>query len=176
MRRENNMKRSILSLSLTLPQLALSFAVLAVSLLATGVCQGETNLESKYATDAMVQFKAFREANGLPPVKIKFKLSKAAWDYAQVMASKEQSGHSVDGTTAKQRLGTVGYRYSRYHENVASNKGYSNPGVAAFNSWRDSTTGHREAMLSREVTEFGIGAMKGPSGRWYFCLVLAKPQ
>ncbi|MCE9534177.1 MAG: CAP domain-containing protein [Planctomycetes bacterium] len=157
-------------------KISFSLAVLTASLLFTGAANAEVNAESNRASEALVEFKAFRKENGLPPVKITFKLSKAAFEYAAVMAKKDQMGHSVNGTTPKQRLDAVGYKYAKYFENVAWNQGNANPGAQAVKSWKESTSGHREAMLNPEVTQFGIGAAKSASGKWYFCLVLGKPR
>ena len=54
--------------------------------------------------------------------------------------------------------------------------GHADPAAEAFISWRESTSGHREAMLSRDVTEIGIGVATSSTGKVYFCLVLGKPR
>lgn len=157
--------------------IALSLTVLTVGLLFTSVANAAPpKADFTSASEALVQVREFRKANGLPPLTLKFKLSKAAWEYVEVMAKKDQMGHSVDGTTLAQRVTGTGYKYSRILENVAWNKGHANPGVKAVKDWKESTSGHREAMLNPEVTEMGIGAFVSSSGKVYFCLVLGKPR
>lgn len=160
-----------------LRKIAFSFTVLTVSLLFVSVSNAKTSkADLKSAEEALKEINAFRKTNGLPALSVKHKLNKAAWKYAEVMASKDKMGHSVDGTTAAQRLTAEGYRYARYFENVAWNKGNANPGAQAVKSWRESTSGHREAMLNREVTEMAVAAWVSSSGKVYFCLVLGKPR
>ena len=159
-------------------KISFSLAVLTTSLLFTGAANAAEPilLKDKPFSVVIREVNAFRKENGLPPVNIKNQLTSAARKYAAVMASKDQMGHSVNGTTVPQRLDAEGYRFSRYFENVAYNQGHASPGVQAVKSWKESTSGHREAMLNREVTEMGVGLATSKSGKVYFCLVLAKPR
>lgn len=162
------MKRSIINGGL--------FTVLTACLLGSAKPASAAGADEKSATEALIQINAFRKENGLPPLAMKHKLNTAAWNYAEVMAKMDKMGHTVNGTTVAQRIDAQGYRYAKYFENVAYNKGHANPGALAVKSWRESTSGHREAMLNREVTEMGIGAWTSSSGKVYFCLVLGKPR
>ena len=160
-----------------LRKIAFSFALLTASLLSTSVCNAQSRgADLNSAAEALKQVNAFRKENGLRPLTLKHKLNTAAWKYVEVMATMDKMGHSVNGTTVAQRLDKEGYRFARYFENVAWNKSSANPGAQAVKSWRESTTGHREAMLNPEVTEMGIGAWASSSGKVYFCLVLGKSR
>jgi uncharacterized protein YkwD len=158
----------------TVALLGLALAVLTSSLLLTGV--GEAASGGSRMIQMGKEINAFRAQNGLPPLTFKNKLISVARDYAVVMKTKDQMGHSVDGTTVAQRLDKGGYKYARYFENVAWNKGHADAAAQAVKSWKESTSGHREAMLSRDVTEMGIGLARSSTGKEYFCLVLAKPR
>lgn len=158
--------------------IAFSFAVLTSSLFFTGVreAQAAPKPSSSRTHQMLNEINAFRAEHGLPALTFKNPLISVAKDYAVVMAKMDKLGHSVDGTKAGQRLDAGGYKYSRYFENVASNKGHADAAAQAVKSWKESTSGHREAMLSREVTEVGIGISKSSTGTEYFCLVLGKPR
>ncbi|MCE9534178.1 MAG: CAP domain-containing protein [Planctomycetes bacterium] len=158
-------------------KISFSLAVLTVSLLSTGVGNAAPiPLKDQPFSVTIREVNAFRKENGLPPLTVKNQLTSAARKYAAIMAKKDQMGHSVDGTTVPQRLAAEGYTYSRYFENVAFNKGHANPGMQAVKSWKESTSGHREAMLNPEVTEMGVGLARSATGKVYFCLVLGKPR
>jgi uncharacterized protein YkwD len=43
-----------------------------------------------------------------------------------------------------------------------------------MDGWKNSP-GHRRNLLLAQVTEIGVGAAKGRSGRWYFVQLFGSP-
>ena len=119
---------------------------------------------------------AFRVEQSKPKLKSSAALDKIANRYAILMASKDQSGHNVDGKDAAKRLTEAGYAWTRELENVGWNFGQKDPVAWMVQAWKDSKDGHREAMLSTEVTEIGVGVAKSSTGKFYFCQLFAKPK
>ena len=116
---------------------------------------------------------AQRQSNGLPPVTMDAKLTKAAETHACDMALKGYFAHQGQtGSTPKTRAQTQGYRACLIAENIAM--GERNPRVA-FDDWMHSP-GHRRNILLPEVSAIGTAVVpqKGGKGPWYV-MVLAKP-
>jgi uncharacterized protein YkwD len=118
-----------------------------------------------------------RKAKNLAPFTTNEKLVKAAQLHAENMARKEMLEHDLDGNRIGNRIDAVGYKFLDAGENICLVGSQTEPdraAAAALKRWENSE-GHRENMLSTKFTQFGTGAARAQSGKWYFCQVFAKP-
>jgi uncharacterized protein YkwD len=118
-------------------------------------------------TDAEIlsAINAVRAANGSPPWTYNAALESAARSQASLMAQKNTMSHDL-GVTLRQRVTAAGY-LGAVGENVA--KGYTSlPG--AIEGWMNSS-GHRSTLLSHKFTEFGLAAVRSPSGKLYWAMI-----
>lgn len=97
-----------------------------------------------------------RTAAGKKPLNMNKQLQEAAmqraWETAMLV------GHErPDGSAIKTAIDTyvTSYTYTKYGENIAY--GYSSGSSVVNNGWMQSTTGHKETMLSDSYTQIGIG-------------------
>jgi len=124
---------------------------------------------------------AFRSQNGLGRLKPKVQLIVVAQNHARNMARQDkfgdsgQNGHILDGHNFEYRIEASGYSFERAAENVGYERVHSDPAVAMMEDWKRSP-GHRRNMLTPDITEIGVGAAQGKSGRWYFVQVFGRPQ
>jgi uncharacterized protein YkwD len=90
----------------------------------------------------------------LEPLRIDARLSVAAQNHANDMASRDYFDHvSPEGGTHGERASRAGYRWLVVFENLAA--GQPTP-AEAVEGWK-SSPGHRRAMLNSEIREMGIG-------------------
>jgi len=124
---------------------------------------------------------AFRAQNGLNPLKPKVQLIVVAQNHARNMARQDKfgdsdrNGHILDGHNFEYRIEASGYSFERAAENVGYQRVRGDPVAAMMEGWKDSP-GHRRNMLTPDITEIGVGAAQGKSGRWYFVQVFGRPQ
>jgi hypothetical protein len=109
---------------------------------------------------------AFRQDQNLAPVKPNPTLAKAAKAFAAYLASTGRFGHTVDGRQPADRTQAAGYVHCIVAENLAMNqdsRGFATRALAeqAVTGWKNSPP-HRAAMLNPNVTEIGVGIVKGP--------------
>lgn len=117
----------------------------------------------------------FRAANGLGPVTLDARLSRAAADQALAMARHDDLSHSIGwGNALPARLAAVGYDWEVTAENIGM--GYRTL-AAAFDGWVGSA-GHRANLLKPGVTQVGFGAAEAPASRsrFYWAMILAAPR
>lgn len=90
------------------------------------------------------------------------KLTKAAQDHSQDMASHRNMSHTgSDGSSPDDRITRAGYSWSSYGENVAY--GYSTP-EKVMAGWM-SSPGHKRNILDCSFKEIGIGLAQ-PNSYW----------
>lgn len=124
---------------------------------------------------------AFRAQNGLSVLKTKVQLIVVAQNHARNMARQDkfgdtdQNGHVLDGHSFEYRIEKSGYPFERAAENVGFQRVHGDPATAMMEDWKHSS-GHRRNMLTPELTEIGVGAAQGKSGRWYFVQVFGRPS
>jgi uncharacterized protein YkwD len=118
---------------------------------------------------ALAAVNAFRAENGLKPLVLDARLSRAAAMQSEAQAGRSWIGHyGSDGSTPKDRAERAGYHAKIASENVASGqKSFSD--VLRF--WKESS-GHRNNLLRPNVTAAGVAMAKNKSGRAYWTLVL----
>ena len=72
------------------------------------------------------------------------------------------------------RIQTGGYAFGRVAENVGYQLNKPDPANSMMQGW-ETSPGHRRNMLLVDVSEIGVGAAQGSSGRWYFVQVFGRP-
>lgn len=104
--------------------------------------------------EVLREVNAFRARHGLPPLRLEPVLNEAAQRHADDMAYRDYFAHKTpSGTGPGDRAAVVGYR-GLVLENLAAGMGTPK---AAVQGWIESKTGHREAMLNRDIRDVGIG-------------------
>ena len=123
---------------------------------------------------------AFRAENRLAPLAPDLRLLQIAQAHAANMARQDKygdtdrNGHVLDGRNLEYRIGAGGYEYARVAENVAYQLNKADDVGSAMAGWKASP-GHRRNMLLPDVTQIGVGAARGKSGRWYFVQLFGRP-
>ena len=118
---------------------------------------------------ALAEINAFRAKNGLGPVVLDERLSRAAAMQSEDQAGRRSMGHyGSDGSTPKARAARAGYRAKTASENVASGqKSFSD----ALHFWEGSS-GHRANLLRANVSAVGVAMAQAEGGRAYWTLML----
>lgn len=122
----------------------------------------------------------FRKENRLDALKPNVRLIVIAQNHARNMARQDRfgdtdkNGHVLDGRGLDYRIQVGGYDYGRVAENVGYQLNKADPAGSMMQGWKTSP-GHRRNMLLADVSEIGVGAAQGKSGRWYFVQVFGRP-
>ena len=120
------------------------------------------------AAELAAYVNAVRNSKGRPALKRSKKLDKAASRHANDMSKRGYFSHQApDGTMPRARTLRAGYRACLVAENISYR--WPTP-EQAVNGWMKSPK-HREIMLLRDVTEFGVGHAPGD----FWVLVVARP-
>jgi uncharacterized protein YkwD len=118
---------------------------------------------------ALASVNAFRAENGLKPLVLDERLSRAAAMQSKTQAGRSSIGHyGSDGSTPMVRAARAGYQAKIASENVAAGQ-KSFGDVLRF--WKESS-GHRTNLLRPNVTAVGVAMAKNKNGRAYWTLVL----
>lgn len=117
------------------------------------------------------QINQYRQSRNLPPLTLDPRISAQAKAHSQAMASAKVP-FSHQGF--EQRINTISrvIPYLQASENVAFNKGYSNPGQQAVEGWIKSP-GHRINIEGR-YNLTGIGVVKNAKGEYYFTQIFIR--
>ncbi|SDL65962.1 CAP domain-containing protein [Aliiruegeria lutimaris] len=111
---------------------------------------------------------AYRKSKGRAALKPSGKLEKAAMKHAKDMSKRGYFSHkSPDGTLPRARTKRAGYRACLVAENISYR--WRTP-EQVVDGWVKSSK-HRQIILLREVTEYGVGYATGD----YWVLVVARP-
>jgi len=113
-----------------------------------------------------------RVRNGLQPLTYNWQAARVARIKSQDMINNRYFGHNspVYGSPFKM-MESYGLKFSAAAENIA--KGQRTP-QEVMNSWMNSP-GHRANILSRSVTQIGVGAAKDANGTIYWTQLFLKP-
>lgn len=123
---------------------------------------------------------AFRSDHGLATLRTNARLIAIAQNHARNMARQDRygdndrNGHVLDGKNVEYRIKAAGYPFARIAENVGYQLNRPDSVASMMDGWKGSR-GHRRNMLEPELTEIGVGAAQGKSGRWYFVQVFGRP-
>jgi uncharacterized protein YkwD len=105
-----------------------------------------------------------RAAGGCSPVTANDRLTRAADDYSDVMASSGVMSHTgPDGSTMTTRVEAAGYQWSTLGENIARGQADA---ASVMKSWMNSP-GHRANILNCSFKELGVGVHFGDGGPWW---------
>ena len=109
-----------------------------------------------------------RARKGLSMLKQDTKLTLAAQQYAELMMSKDQMSHTLNGLSLPDKAKRVSYPYRKLSENIALNTRLDGR-LVVVDQWMESK-GHRKNLLTEDITDIGIG-IAGPSkkNRYYYC-------
>ena len=117
------------------------------------------------------QINQYRQSHNLPPLTLDPRISKVARAHSQAMASgKVPFGHAGFEQRVEAINRIIPYRTAA--ENVAFNKGYSNPTQQAIEGWIKSN-GHR-INIEGQYNLTGIGVVKNAKGEYYFTQVFIR--
>ncbi len=130
---------------------------------------------SASVAEALVQAtNAQRTRAGLSPLRPDARLMQAAQIQADQMARAGRLDHVLPDAprpTARERLASVGYRWTAYGENIASGA----PDVAGTVKGWMSSPGHRRNILEPSYEEIGAGHAEDARGRPYYVEVFGRP-
>ncbi|MEU2751474.1 CAP domain-containing protein [Streptomyces collinus] len=105
-----------------------------------------------------------RATAGCSPVTANDRLTRAADDYSDVMASSGVMSHTgPDGSTMTTRVEAAGYQWSTLGENIAQGQADA---ASVMKSWMNSP-GHRANILNCSFKELGVGVHFGDGGPWW---------
>ncbi|MGW8066280.1 CAP domain-containing protein [Streptomyces ziwulingensis] len=105
-----------------------------------------------------------RAEAGCSPVTANDRLTRAADDYSDVMASSGVMSHTgPDGSTMASRVEAAGYQWSALGENIARGQADA---ASVMESWMNSS-GHRANILNCSFKELGVGVHFGDGGPWW---------
>ncbi len=117
------------------------------------------------------QINQYRASHNLPPLTLDPRISEQARLHSRAMANgKVPFGHGG----FEQRIQTINrvIPYRSAAENVAFNKGYSNPVQQAVEGWIKSP-GHR-INIEGQYNLTGIGVVKNAKGEYYFTQIFIR--
>jgi uncharacterized protein YkwD len=124
---------------------------------------------------------SLRAQYGLAPLTANDKLMAAAQQHADNMArvdrygDDDNNGHYLFGQNWEDRANAAGYVWSSLGENVAYNRGYSNPVEHLMQQWIESS-GHFQNMVNASWRDVGVGIAYGASGRIYGVQMFGVPR
>lgn len=124
--------------------------------------------------DVIAQVNQARRDQGLAPLQVSDRLTRAAQIHADDMARLDTMQHTLDGVaqpTLVDRANAVGYSYAMLGENIAYN---FLDATSVMTAWLGSS-GHRANILNAGFTEIGVAIALNASGQPYYCQVFGKP-
>jgi hypothetical protein len=109
---------------------------------------------------------AFRTSNKLRAVAPNDTLTKAARNYAALLAKMDAFSHTADGRQAGDRVTSTGYQWCTVAENLAmhlDSRGFESRDLArkSVEGWINSPS-HKANLLAPHVTEVGVGVARAP--------------
>lgn len=117
-----------------------------------------------------------REESGLGALAERDTLVGIARAYSEDMIRRGFFAHvTPEGSELEDRMRAAGLSYRKVAENIQRNRGWDDPVKIAVDSWMDSR-GHREAILTPDFTETGVGVAVADDGTVYFTQVFLLPR
>ena len=116
---------------------------------------------------------AERAKRGLGPLRVVSALQTAARGHSCDMAAQDFFSHTgSDGSSSAERMSDAGYAWSACGEIIGWTSGYTREGMVT--NWMDSA-GHRDIILSTNLTEFGVGYARSADGDHYWTVDFGRP-
>jgi uncharacterized protein YkwD len=104
--------------------------------------------------EMLASVNAMRAAAGVPRLTLCAPVTKAAADYARVMAERSWFDHTgPDGSEPWDRMAAAGYAYRAAGENIAAGQ---EDVASVMQAWRDSP-GHYANIVNKDFTHLGVG-------------------
>lgn len=123
-------------------------------LLRESVIVGAAPAAEAWQQEMLASVNAMRAAAGVQPLILCRPVTKAASDYARVMADRGWFDHTgPDGSEPWDRMTAAGYAYRAAGENIAAGQ---ESVAAVMQAWRDSP-GHYANIVSKSFTHLGVG-------------------
>lgn len=118
----------------------------------------------------------FRVNNGNPGnLTPQLQLKSAAIAHSRDMATRCYFDHvNPDGDDPFDRMVAAGYTGTPRSENIYVGSGPFRSASEAFEAWKTSTSGHREAMLAANSNQIGIGTALDGAGNMYWTNVFGQ--
>jgi uncharacterized protein YkwD len=153
-------------------------AVLTVLVWASPAQQGQDKKDTKDEPTALEKqllelVNKEREKEKLPPLKFNAALYRAARDHSANMAKKNELNHVLDGKTPDKRIAEAGYEFGTFAENIAWGDGQTPAEVVQ--GWMESPR-HKANILNKDMTETGLGAVRGSGRELWYTEVFARPR
>jgi len=125
--------------------------------------------------DTIAAVNAVRREHGLFELKENEELAAVARTHSEDMAARDYLDHvSPEGQVAADRVEGGGIEFLSLAENIQFNRGMDDPAQAAVKWWM-SSPGHREAILTPEYRETGVGVVLRDDGSFYFTQLFINP-
>jgi uncharacterized protein YkwD len=112
----------------------------------------------------------YRQSKNLPPLAFDPTIAAEAKAHSEDMAKKSVLSH--DGFHERFESMSEALSVQSAAENVATNRGYSQPELVAIQSWLDSP-GHHHNIVGRYNTT-GIGIVQNSRGDYYFTQIFVR--
>lgn len=130
-----------------------------------GSVQGSASASEQDALLQMINDFRLAQPSGLQPLTRQSQLDSAAVAHSRDMVTRCYFAHdSPNGSDPGDRIAATGYQAIAWAENIYKGSGNLGSAAEAFDAWEKSTTGHRENMLSTNVSEIGIGTALDSAG------------
>jgi uncharacterized protein YkwD len=141
-----------------------------------GSVKGNASTSEEAALLPMINDFRAQQQPPLPPLTRQAQLDSAAVAHSRDMATRCYFDHtSPDGSNPGDRIAATGYQANAWAENIYKGSGSLGSAAEAFDAWKNSQ-GHRENMLSTDVTEIGIGTALDSSGFMNWTNVFGRPR
>ncbi|MEW5974363.1 MAG: CAP domain-containing protein [Acidobacteriota bacterium] len=145
-------------------------AILLAAALSLSAADSTASLDrhSQIEESVLSEINSLRSKHGLKELTVNEDLREAARYQSRCMVLSGALSHQdLQGRTLAQRLKLgMPIRYRIAAENVARNRGYSDPAGQAALEWANSTK-HLENILNPAFSETGVGSVIGPDGTVY---------
>lgn len=117
-----------------------------------------------------------RREHGLSALESLEVLAGIAREHSADMARRDYFAHDTpDGRSPEDRIVSHGLRFQRFSENIQMSRGLEDPVRVAVESWMESP-GHREAILTPEYRQTGVGVAVSEDGTIYFTQLFFTPK
>ncbi len=168
--------RSLNSNSVRSAQAALQFRGLASE--KTLLRQASPRLAKRAASPSLAtleqsvfqKINQFRQQKGLAPLSLNITITQQARQHSQTMASSRVLSH--DGFAGRVKAISRSIPYTGAAENVAYNKGFSDPVSQAVNGWLKSPGHLKNIMGNYKLT--GVGVAQNSQGEYYFTQIFLR--
>jgi uncharacterized protein YkwD len=128
---------------------------------AVKTCGGESITLKLKEKRVLTLHNVARAAQGLKPLCVDPRLTRAARSHSREMINRDYFSHSsYNGESVGNRLKRFGYNRSIYAENIGGGSGTSGTSGSTFRRWMNSPS-HKGNILDRRFRPVGVGTYTG---------------